>query len=127
MSIDAGKIVRDFLDRWAVSIDEIKAAFTDSFAADGVWNNVGLLVTTGAAESNAAVDNFVVQMGFVRMGHDMVNFSVDGRRVFTERVDRFYDADGKAFLALPVFGVFEIDDAGKIAQWRDYFDSKSLG
>lgn len=127
MSIDAGQIVQTFLNRWDAGIEEIKAAFRDSFAPAGVWNNVGLLVTTGAEESIAALDNFVAQMGFVRMGHDMVNFAVDGRRVYTERVDRFFDRDNREFLSLPVFGVFELDAAGKILQWRDYFDSKSLG
>lgn len=125
--MDAGGIVKQFLDRWNMGIEETRTAFRDTLTADGVWNNVGLLVTTGPDECIAALDNFVAQMGFVRMGYTMVNFSVDGARVYTERVDRFFDKDGHEFLSLPVFGVFELNADGKIVQWRDYFDSKSLG
>lgn len=40
--------------------------------------------------------------------------------VFNERLDRFKMNGG--WLELPVAGVFEINDAGKISLWRDYFD-----
>ncbi len=43
-----------------------------------------------------------------------------GNVVFNERVDRFRIGDG--WLEMPVAGVFEIDDAGLISLWRDYFD-----
>ncbi len=42
------------------------------------------------------------------------------RTVINERVDRFQIGDG--WLEMPVAGVFRIDDDGKIALWRDYFD-----
>lgn len=40
--------------------------------------------------------------------------------VLTERVDRFKIGD--RWIELPVMGTFELRD-GKIARWRDYFDS----
>ena len=43
-----------------------------------------------------------------------------GNVVFNERVDRFRIGDG--WLELPVAGVFEVDDDGRISLWRDYFD-----
>jgi limonene-1,2-epoxide hydrolase len=43
-----------------------------------------------------------------------------GRVVVNERLDRFRIGDG--WLELPVAGVFELDDAGLITLWRDYFD-----
>ena len=42
------------------------------------------------------------------------------RTVVNERVDRFQIGDG--WLEMPVAGVFNIDDDGKISLWRDYFD-----
>jgi limonene-1,2-epoxide hydrolase len=45
------------------------------------------------------------------------------RTVINERVDRFQIGDG--WLELPVAGIFKIDDDGKIALWRDYFDLAS--
>ena len=44
----------------------------------------------------------------------------DGSTVFNERLDRFRIGDG--WLELPIAGVFEVDDDGKITLWRDYFD-----
>ena len=41
--------------------------------------------------------------------------------VLTERVDRFELKNGKR-IALPVMGAFAFDGAGKLTQWRDYFD-----
>lgn len=43
-----------------------------------------------------------------------------GSTVVNERLDRFKIGDG--WLELPIAGVFEIDDDGKITLWRDYFD-----
>ena len=46
-----------------------------------------------------------------------------GTTVVNERLDRFQIGDG--WLELPIAGVFQIDDDGKIALWRDYFDMGS--
>ena len=43
----------------------------------------------------------------------------DGNTVMNERVDVF--TINGAEVALPVMGVFEVED-GKIKAWRDYFD-----
>ena len=40
--------------------------------------------------------------------------------VFNERLDRFKMNGG--WLELPVAGVFEVNENGKISLWRDYFD-----
>ena len=40
--------------------------------------------------------------------------------VMNERTARF--RTGERWIELPVVGVFELDDDGRIALWRDYFD-----
>ena len=40
--------------------------------------------------------------------------------VINERLDRFEMPFG--WIEVPVAGVFEVDDDGKISLWRDYFD-----
>lgn len=45
----------------------------------------------------------------------------DGATVLVERVDRF--RVGERWAEIPVVGVFELDEAGLIAAWRDYFDA----
>jgi limonene-1,2-epoxide hydrolase len=39
-----------------------------------------------------------------------------------ERSDRF--RIGEAWIDLPVAGVFEVGEDGRISLWRDYFDMK---
>ena len=46
-----------------------------------------------------------------------------GNTVVNERLDRFQIGDG--WLELPIAGFFRIDDEGRIALWRDYFDMGS--
>jgi limonene-1,2-epoxide hydrolase len=42
--------------------------------------------------------------------------------VMNERTDKFRIGD--TWIALPVAGVFEVGDDGRITLWRDYFDMK---
>ena len=58
-------------------------------------------------------------------GVDTVEFIVHrqaatGNVVLNERTDRFVRGDQQ--YDIPVVGVFELTDDGKIALWRDYFD-----
>jgi limonene-1,2-epoxide hydrolase len=50
--------------------------------------------------------------------------------IFHERVDIIVMEDGRK-VDIPVAGMFELNDAGKIKVWRDYFDlatfTKQLG
>jgi limonene-1,2-epoxide hydrolase len=43
-----------------------------------------------------------------------------GNVVMNERTDRFQV--GETWMDLPVAGIFEVGDDGKIVLWRDYFD-----
>jgi limonene-1,2-epoxide hydrolase len=47
-----------------------------------------------------------------------------GNLVMNERTDRF-GMNGK-WMDLPVAGVFEVNDDGKITLWRDYFDMNTF-
>jgi limonene-1,2-epoxide hydrolase len=47
-----------------------------------------------------------------------------GNLVMNERTDRF-GMKGK-WMDLPVAGVFEVNDDGKITLWRDYFDMNTF-
>jgi limonene-1,2-epoxide hydrolase len=44
------------------------------------------------------------------------------RHVFTERTDTVVQNDGGATTVVDVVGVFEVDDAGAIVAWREYWD-----
>ena len=108
-------IVQRFCAAWGDGdIDAIMAFF----AADAVYHNIPIAPVTGVEEIKATIAGFTA-------GVDKIEFRVnhiagDGNVVLTERVDAFFTP--AKTIELPVMGVFEIDDTGKIAAWRDYFD-----
>jgi len=64
-------------------------------------------------------------LGAMSGGVDEVQFIVHrqtaaGNVVMNERLDRFRVGDN--WMDLPVAGVFEVDDEGRVTLWRDYFD-----
>ena len=56
--------------------------------------------------------------------YQLLNIGTVGNIVFTERVDTVRTAGRD--VSIHMAGVFEFDDAGKIASWRDYFDTKEI-
>lgn len=89
----------------------------DFFTENAVYRNGPLDPVTGRTAIVATLETFMGMGG--RVSVDMVHSLVDGPLVMTERVDYF--VNGGHSIALPVFGVFELD-GGQISAWRDYFD-----
>lgn len=57
---------------------------------------------------------------------EILREAVNGDVVMSERMETFAQAsDGEVLVKLPVTGVFVMRD-GKIAEWRDYFDSAAV-
>ena len=70
-------------------------------------------------------DGIAAVLGPLVDGIDEVEFVIhrqvaNGNVVLNERTDRF--RLGEKWLVLPVAGVFEVSDDGRIGLWRDYFD-----
>lgn len=54
----------------------------------------------------------------------LVTVLAKGNKVMTERLDQ-WDWDGKGYTCkLPVCGVFELTEGGKIFEWREYYDNQ---
>jgi len=98
--------------------DAIRAFFTDSTR----YLNVGMSDTTGIADTVAFVEQFMATTTASYMTVDMLALAADGNKVLTERIDHLRGADGQPVMSLPVMGIFEVE-GGKIAGWRDYFDT----
>jgi limonene-1,2-epoxide hydrolase len=74
---------------------------------------------------DAIRDELLRQAAFYRDGRfEIVNVASVGQTVFMERIDRVTMNDKRA--GFHVVGVFEVDDDGKIASWRDYVDSREI-
>jgi limonene-1,2-epoxide hydrolase len=78
---------------------------------------------------NVGPDAMKAFLGPMVSGLDEVQFIVyrqaaTGPIVMNERLDRFRLGD--TWMELPVTGVFEVADDGRISLWRDYFDMTTM-
>jgi len=112
---DNEAIVRAFLAAWSER-DARKLA--DFFSEDTVvWNDARNTVRG----REALHEHFGAHLSVITdCDIEVTQTAVSGNFVFTERVDRLTIAG--APITLPVTGVFEVNDAGEITAWRDYFD-----
>ncbi len=113
--MDAEKIVRAFCE--AVRRRDAKE-LVGFFSADAVYHNIPIAAVTGPAEIEKVLQQFLGPASEAEF--EIRSLAVSGNAVLTERVDRFTVGDKR--IELPVMGTFEVDDAGKISAWRDYFD-----
>lgn len=116
------EVVTAFLAMWEKP-GGLDQSIRDYFTADTVWENVGLATTTGPDEAIALNARLAAGMGLATIRVDNLAVAEAGNKVLTERIDHLIDRDGRIVHSAPVMGIFEIAD-GKIAAWRDYFDSK---
>jgi limonene-1,2-epoxide hydrolase len=115
--MDAESTVTEFIRR--VVAGDLAAA-GELVADDLEYDNVPI-------GKNHGRDAMVTFLGGMSNGIDEVEFVVHrqtatGNTVMNERSDRF--RIGEAWIDLPVAGVFEVGDDGRITLWRDYFDMK---
>ncbi len=111
--------VDEFIRR-VVSLDIEGAA--ELVAEDLEYDNVPM----GKVHGPEAMKEFLSAMV---NGIDEVQFVTHrqvaaGRLVLNERTDRF--RMGERWIDLPVAGVFEVADDGRIVLWRDYFDNATF-
>lgn len=92
------------------------------FTADCVYENIGVSKTVGPEEAIAWFTMMATQLPFASIGVDMLAISASGDTVLTERIDYLRDKDGNTLLTIPLMGMFKVRD-GRIAAWRDYFDT----
>jgi limonene-1,2-epoxide hydrolase len=116
MAVNCEKVVSDLFAAWTrLDLDGIMSHFTE----DGVWDNVPM----GPAKGHAAIREMT--HGFLKdtatFGAKILRTVHLGNVVFNERIDTIVMKSGKK-ADIPVAGMFELTDAGKIKVWRDYFD-----
>ncbi|MGF1595701.1 MAG: limonene-1,2-epoxide hydrolase family protein [Acidimicrobiales bacterium] len=88
-------------------------------AEDCYYDNVPIGDMTGHAQMLEFLGPMFKSKGPVEF--EIVRQAATGNVVINERIDRFV-MKGKE-IALPVAGVFEVNDQGLISFWRDYFDN----
>lgn len=116
--------VSDFIEFWEQP-DGFPQAVARYFTSATVWENHGLLTTTGPEEALDFYHSFGAAIGMTGMKIETLAIAAAGNKVLTERIDWIFGEGGQTVMKLPVMGIFEIVD-GKIAAWRDYFDTKAI-
>jgi limonene-1,2-epoxide hydrolase len=115
----ASDVVDRFCASWSAGDLEAILAF---FTPDAVYHNIPMDPVEGVDAIRATIGGF---FGMVeKIEFRVRNSTASGNVVMNERVDAFITADKT--MELPVMGVFEVTDEGKIAAWRDYFDLNQL-
>ncbi|HBD13199.1 MAG TPA: limonene-1,2-epoxide hydrolase [Porticoccaceae bacterium] len=113
------RLTRAFFKAWEQADEE---AIVDFFADDAIYHNMPYKPVEGIANIRKAV------AGFLKTGEDMtfdlIKLVVAGDSVVTERVDGWTHKGKRK--SLPVLGMLEFNDAGKLTGWREYFDVKTF-
>ncbi|CRK50057.1 Epoxide hydrolase [Rhodococcus sp. RD6.2] len=117
--MNADSIVTEFCARWK---DADAATLAEYFTEDAVYHNIPMAPVVGKDAIKDFLTGFLGQFGGIDFRvHRQVS---GGSVVMNERTDVF-TINGTT-IELPVMGVFEVTDEGKIAGWRDYFDMAPL-
>jgi len=109
-------VVRRFCEAVSERDPEVLRAL---LTEDVVYHNVGMAPAVGRDRTVAEIEGHW-KMFTRSYEFRILHLAVAGDVVLTERVD-VLTGDAVA-MSLPVMGTFEVVD-GKIAHWRDYFDS----
>jgi len=120
---DATGTIVDFLGAWGPTKADLHAAFRRYLAPGAVWENVGLVSTTGPEEAIALLERFEQSAGIHAFDVETLHIASHGDVVLTERVDRRIDTEGRIHEpGIRAMGAFEVR-GGQIVAWRDYFDT----
>jgi len=116
---DQEMIVRTFLAAWS---DGDARKLADYFTEDAVFQMMPRDAVRGREPIH---EDFKAQLAWVTdCDFEITTVASAGHTVFTERIDRMKVAGAR--VELPVVGVFEVNDAGKLTAWRDYFDMNAV-
>jgi limonene-1,2-epoxide hydrolase len=108
-------IVRGFLAAWG---DGDARKLADYFTENAVFQ---MMPRDAVMGREAIHEDFKAQLAWTTdCAFEITAVASIGDIVFTERIDRMKVAGAR--VELPVAGVFEVNDEGKLTAWRDYFD-----
>jgi limonene-1,2-epoxide hydrolase len=116
MAVNCEKVISDLFAAWTrLNLEDVMSYF----AEDAVWDNVPRSPAKGKQAIREMTHGFMKDMS--AFSFKILKSLHEGNVVFDSRVDTITMKSGKK-AEVPVAGMFELDDAGKIKVWRDYFD-----
>jgi limonene-1,2-epoxide hydrolase len=124
--LDHDKTLRRFISQWAVSFEGLLTAFGEFLAEDAVWEKPSVSATHSAREAIDLLKSFKQNFDVTTYESTIRQIIVRDDTAVVERVDHVRRSDGSLMVSLPAMGVFEFNTEGRIAVWRDYFDSATV-
>ena len=119
MSAQHQKTVEGFCRAWEnLDIDAVLGMMSE----DAVYHNMPMAPLVGQKQIRGFLAAFLGAASSCRF--EILTIIADEQRVVTERLDSFILGDN-TLEELPVLGIFEFDEEGKINNWREYFDLKT--
>jgi len=120
MSVENEKLVSEFcLSLQSADMGKVVAYLSE----DVVYHNIPWQPVTGHAGVRQVLGPFIEGPSRASVKMDIKHTTSSGNTVMNERLETW--TKGSTRLELPVLGVFELTN-GKITQWRDYFDAKTV-
>lgn len=120
--MNAEQTVRDFLALFHT--DRLDTAALRSMLADDARYQPMVPIAPVRQGADAIVEEMERQYRlYDECACDTLNVAVAGRTVFTERVDTVRQLANGQRTTTHVVGVFDLDETGKIAWWREYWDA----
>ena len=118
--MDAEAVVRDLCAAFSrMDVDELLGFFTP----DAVYEKVPVGRFDGEVEIRGTLEVFFGPD--VKVEFKILNLVCQGNTVCVERRVEFETPAGE--ISLPAMAIFEVNDAGKVTGWRDYFDRRQAG
>ena len=113
-------VVRAFLKGWDDrDVETCMAQVTD----DMCYLNQPLEAIRGKASVRKMIASIFEPAKKVEF--KLINVFGNGNKVITERLDQWdWNGSGTWQLQLPVCGMFELTEDGKIYEWREYYDNE---
>lgn len=120
--IDAEQIVRDFLALFHT--DRLDGLALRGFLADDARYQPIVPLALVRQGADAIVAELERQyLLYDECACDILHVAVAGRTVFTERVDTVRQLASGQRTTTHVVGVFDLDEAGRVTSWREYWDA----
>ncbi len=120
MKVDPEEVVRALCEAFSrTDVDEILGYFAD----DAVYEKVPVGRFSGEAEIRGTLEEFFGPG--VEVAFEILNLVARDATVCVERRVHFKTPAGA--ITLPAMAIFELNEAGRVVAWRDYFDRRQAG
>jgi limonene-1,2-epoxide hydrolase len=125
ISGDNERRVRDFFAAWGQDFTRFCDSFPAIMSADCLLIQSGIPDIRGPDQALSLLRAAREHAGIETIRVELRQLIAIDRCVVSERIDHLLSADRRLLASVPCVGVMEFD-CGKIAGWREYFDSKLM-